>query len=100
MIWNLLLHSVMGYLGKDMFTFSTKGFIWLIAITMLVQGIDMFRFYKKQKNLVYKTIDEKARQDKLEHMKTNAHKYKIIQFYLMKVIFYGSVTLFVAYLFR
>lgn len=100
MIRNIIIHIVLGYFGKTVFDFSINGIIWVLVISLVIQGLDMISYYRKQIKLVSRTIDETARQEKIGYIKTKAHRLKIFQLYVIKVLFYGALTLFTAYIFR
>ena len=88
MIWNLAIHTAAGYFGSSMFTLDSKGLITCLVITALVQGIDMKRIYREisARGIVHEVGPQGIR----------TLNYKLVQTYIMKILFYGSITLLVA----
>ena len=88
MIWNLAIHTAAGYFGSGMFTLDSKGIITCLVITALVQGIDMIRIYRE--------IEDRGIVNEVGPQGIGTLIYKLVQTYIMKILFYGSITLLVA----
>ena len=92
MLWNIILHIIAGAVGYGIFTFRYPGFLYCLAVTVVVQGIDMFRYYSRIK----KRIDEssgKVREKEMKKFKNVRGFFISTLWYIMKVIFYGLITL-------
>jgi len=98
MIWNLLIHIIAGILGRNIFTFTLHGILWCLLITAIVQGIDMIRIYNYHK----KRIEQASPHVKEEQVRIFRKRTPIImpQIYILKVLFYGAVTLVVSAIVR
>ena len=84
MIWNLAIHSAAGYFGSNVFTWDSSGLQACLIVTAIVQGIDMFRFILQ------------ATSGPMEPQSQGTLIWKSAQMYVMKILFYGSITLLVA----
>ena len=91
MIWNLALHIGAGYFGSDFFEMTLNGILKCAATAAIIQGIDLFRHILG----ILKTT-----KGHMEPYTMGVISWKAFQTYIMKILFYGSVTLFVASLFR
>ncbi len=99
MIWNHLLHILFGFLGHNLLTFSKEGLLICFSITAVVQGIDTMRFYSYSKKRLMTESPESIQNGHLEAVKKDA-PYKLFQLWLLKVAWYGCVSMLVAALFR
>ncbi|MDP6426337.1 MAG: hypothetical protein QF443_05050 [Dehalococcoidia bacterium] len=84
MIWNLAIHTAAGYLGSDIFTWDWRGLQMCLIVTAIVQGIDMCRFILQ------------ATRGPMQPQSQGTLVWKCAQVYIMKILFYGSITLLVA----
>jgi hypothetical protein len=84
MIWNLTLHAGAGYFGSNIFTWDESGIKICLIATAIVQGIDMFRFILQ------------ATSGPMQPQSQGTLIWKSAQMYVMKIIFYGAITLLVA----
>lgn len=98
MLWNTLIHIIAGILGRNIFIINIHGILWCLLVTAVVQGIDMIRVYKYHKKRV-ELSNPVIRED---HMKNFRKRAPIImpQIYIVKVIFYGLITLAIATIVR
>lgn len=90
LLWNLMLHIGAGVFGCKLFTFEYRGILFsavVAAVVQFISSLQMHFFIKKNKP---ESITNKD----------NPYYYKMIQWYLMKVILYGMVTLCSAYITR
>ncbi len=85
MLWNLFIHIIGGAVGYKIFSFQAPGLFYCLAITIVIQGLDMFRYNFNMR----KRAPPFAR----ENMKGAVYLYKLAQIYVVKVLFYGLVTL-------
>jgi len=99
MIWNLILHSAAGAAGYGIFTFHYPGILYCLGITVIVQGIDMFRYYSKLKNRISESSG-KSRSKMLKKYKSLPGFILAVLWFLMKVVFYGLLTLVTAFIVR
>ena len=99
MIWNLLLHIIAGIIGRHIFTLNLRGILWCLLITAMVQGVDMLRLYSYYKKRIEQTTLEHIREEKLRIFRKRA-PVTMPQIYIVKVLFFGFVTLAVAYISR
>ena len=84
MIWNLSLHTAAGYFLSNVLTWDSSGLQVCLIITAIVQGIDMFR------------IILEATSGPMQPQSHGTLIWKSAQIYVMKILFYGSITLLVA----
>ncbi len=98
MLWNLGLHIIAGFFGREIFTWTFEGFMWCIAITALVQGIDMFRLY----SATVKRIRQQPPHVQDDQMQTFKKRLPITfpQLFIAKLVGYGLVTLVTASIVR
>ena len=99
MIWNHLLHILFGFFGHNLLTFSKEGLLICFAIAAVVQGIDTMRFYSYSKKRLMAESPSSIHNGHLDAVKKDA-PYKLFQLWLLKVAWYGSVSMLVAALFR
>jgi hypothetical protein len=84
MIWNLIFQVGAGYFGSGIFEMTSKGILTCAVFTAIIQGIDMYRFILEVGNSA------------MENQPRSVVVYKAVQMYVLKILFYGSITLFVA----
>ena len=99
MIWNHLLHIFFGYIGRDMLTLSQQGVLICFSITALIQGIDTIRFYSYTTKRLISERPESLYNGRLEAVKKDA-AYKLLQLWFVKIVWYGSVSMLAAAIFR
>jgi len=99
MIWNLFLHTIAGIIGRHIFTLNLKGILWCLLITSGVQGIDMVRIYGYHKKRIELSPLEHIKEEKMRTFKKRA-PIILPQVYIGKILFYGFITLAVAYIGR
>lgn len=99
MIWNHFLHILLGLLGKNLLTFTKEGLLVCFSITAVVQGIDIIRFYFYSTNRLMTESPESIHNGHLDAVKKEA-PYKLLQLWLFKISWYGSFSMFIAYLLR
>lgn len=98
MVWNHLLQILAGILANSLFTFSYKGILSAAFVTGMIQLVDTIRIYFYHRNLALKSPDY-ILEKKLEIFKKGAI-YKLSQLFVIKVIWYGFITLLAAALTR
>ena len=91
MLWNLGLHIIAGVFGREIFTWTFEGFMWCIAITAIVQGIDMLRLY----STTVKRIRQQPTHIQDKQMQTFKKRLPVTfpQLFIAKLVGYGLVTL-------
>jgi len=99
LIWNHFLHILLGFLGHNFLTFSKEGLLICFSITAVVQGIDTMRFHFYSINRLMTESPDSIQNGHLEAVKKDA-PYKLFQLWLLKVAWYGCVSMLVAALFR
>lgn len=99
MIWNHLLHILFGFIGRNLLTLSKEGFLICFSITAVVQGIDVIRFHNYSIKRLMTESPDSIHNGHLEAVKKGA-PYRLVQLWLIKVIWYGSVSMLVAHIFR
>lgn len=92
MILNLFVHIIAGVVGYKIFSFQSPGLIYCLAMTIVLQGLDMFRFHSNTKKRVLRAPSQ-LREKQLENLKGKVYFFKLAQIYVTKVVFYGLVTL-------
>lgn len=94
MIWNLLIHIIAGIIGRNIFTIDLDGILWCLLIAIITQAVDMIRPYSYHKKRVDQAIPE-VREKQMINFRRRA-PIIMPQIYILKVLFYGIVTLAVA----
>ncbi|MFX0210585.1 MAG: hypothetical protein ACFFDT_31685, partial [Candidatus Hodarchaeota archaeon] len=90
--WDFIIHIVAGAVGYNIFTFHPPGLFYCLAFTVVVQGLDMLRIHFTTKIRVLRSPSHKM-EEQLENLKGPLYFYKLAQLFVMKVVFYGLVTL-------
>lgn len=99
MIWNLLIHLGAGLFGYNIFRLDTVGLVACIVLTVIVQSISTFRFQQWAKQKYENSLQSGSKSWK-ELSGSGAYKAKMVQLFLVKVVFYSAITLASAYVAR
>ena len=99
MLWNIILQFAAGAAGYNIFTFQLSGILSCLAVTAVVQGIDMFRYYSRIKRKIMEA-PSKVRDKKMQNLKGAQGIFLSVLWYLTKVVCYGLITLLVAFVVR
>ena len=94
MVLNLLIHISAGILGRNIFNINFPRILWCFLFVAIVQGIDMIRVYRYHKKRVDQAIPH-LREEQMINFRRRA-PIIVPQIYIVKVLFYGAVTLAVA----
>lgn len=92
MIWNLFIHIIAGIVGYRIFAFQYPGFVYCLVMTVVIQGIDMFRIHCSTKKHILRASPH-IRDRQLKDLKGSGYFYKLAQIYVAKIVFYGLVIL-------
>lgn len=98
MLWNHSLHIVAGVLGANIFLWSGSGVLATLILAVVAQAIDIVRMYFYHRNRIL-AAPEDVRDEQMANFKQGA-LYKFAQLYVVKVIWYGLVTLVAAQIMR
>jgi hypothetical protein len=90
MLWNLLIQIGAGIIGRHLFTFEFNNILSCLILTGIVQLIGTIKFHNFVKRNKPESISDKR----------NPYFYKLIQLFLVKLIFYTLITLVSAYISR
>jgi hypothetical protein len=94
MLWNTLIHSVLGVIGREAFVWSPQAIAGALGIAAAVQGIDMMTVYRRHVALF---LASPAGEDAGEvRAFRQGLKIKLPQLYVLKVVWYSCITLLVA----
>ena len=98
MIWNHALHLLAGALWANYMTWSGQGVLASTVVALILQAIDTVRLhiYLRRRFLADPLND--LNQESAPG--SSLYWYKIAQFYVFKVIWYGLVTLVAAQIMR
>jgi hypothetical protein len=89
MIWHLMIHIGAGYFAPAAFIWDSDGLLRTFYFSSIIQSISMIEYF-----MIVKSLREKGG---YEQPKT-IFAYKMIQIFIMKIVFYGAITMFTAYL--
>ena len=95
MIWNHLLQAAFGYVARGALTWSANGILICLAVTGVVQGIDTARFHSYSMKRLVAERPESVHDGYLEAVKKGA-PYKLAQLWVVKVAWYGGVSMVIA----
>jgi len=93
-LWNHFIHVLAGVLGASIFLWSSQGTIAAAILAAVVQGIDAVRMYFYHKRLILQSPSG-IKEERMKAFEEGAI-YKLAQIYIVKVAWYGFVTLLVA----
>ncbi|MCP3676525.1 MAG: hypothetical protein GY721_02730 [Deltaproteobacteria bacterium] len=100
MIWNFIMHTLIGVLGTTFFHFTPKGIAFAVILTVATQGVDLIRLYRdKLKILENKPMRDKLRTANIEAFKRE-FKEELPKLYLRNVGIFTLVVIFAAELGR
>ena len=98
MIWNLIMHALIGLLGTTFFHFTPKGVAFALIVTLATQAVELFRIYREKKNTIERG-GAKGRAAQLEEFNRD-FKEALPQLYLKNVGIFTIVVIFAAELGR
>ena len=91
MIWNIIIHIILGAIGRKIWLAGLNGFLAMIVIVMLVQAIDMVRVVKYHR-IRYETSAAYSSSG-VPFKNLPYIRYKMIQYYVfLKTLPYGVIT--------
>lgn len=90
-----MMHIGAGILGRNIFTINLYGILWCFLFIAIVQGIDVIRVYSYHKKTIERTTLVHIREEKMRNFRRRA-PIIMPEIYVVKVLFYGAVTLVVA----
>ncbi|MFQ5328569.1 MAG: hypothetical protein ACE5D4_01095 [Thermodesulfobacteriota bacterium] len=94
MIWNVIMHILIGVLGTTFFSFTPKGIAFAVILTVATQGVDLIRLYRdKLKRLENKPTRDKLRTANIEAFKRE-FKEKLPKLYLRNVGIFTLIVIF------
>jgi len=98
MLWNVLMHALMGWLGPTFFTYTPEGIGMAILVVCLTQGVDQIRV-KKEK---YLEIDKLPEAERVSASKELDGKIKsiLIKTFIQNVLLFTALVLITADLAR
>lgn len=99
MLFNHLLHIIVGILVPDMFRWSVGGVLAAAFISVGVQAVDVIRI-RRQAIAMSMANPEPTRSQQLEAIRGSVGTYKLVQLFVYKTIWYALVTLAAAHITR
>ena len=94
MIWNYIMHILIGVLGTTFFSFTPKGIAFAVILTVATQGVDLIRLYRDK----LAKIEKNAMRDKLRAAKVETFKREfkaeLPKLYLRNVGIFTLVVIF------
>lgn len=102
MLWNHALHLIGGVLGANIMTWSAPGVLTSVAFSSFVQGISMIFLHFDVRNRFSVTSEDVQKNSRQMGSPPGSPRYwyKFAQTYVVKVIWYGLVTLLAAHVMR
>lgn len=55
MIWSIFMHAIMGYFGTTIFTWTTRGILFAVAVALATQGVNLLQL---KRDLLRKAEEE------------------------------------------
>ncbi|MFQ5586282.1 MAG: hypothetical protein ACE5GF_05600 [Thermodesulfobacteriota bacterium] len=100
MIWNFIMHILIGVLGTTFFQFTPKGIAFAVILTIATQGVDLIRVYRDKRAKIEKEpMRDKLRAVKLEEFRKE-FQAELPKLYLRNVGIFTAVVIFAAELAR
>lgn len=94
MLWNLMMHALMGWLGAYFFTLSAEGIGMAVLLVCVTQAVDQIRLRKEAWSEIESmpTVERKEAKQQLE---ANINK-KMALVFVQNVFIYSAIVIFVA----
>lgn len=91
MVWNILVHIVIGILGTELFDWSAQGILYSLLVVCVTQPAEIARQYSTDKN---KAAQKPAHQRKAEVAEFNKNfKKELISTLIQNIIMYMAIVL-------
>lgn len=95
MLWNIMMHAMMGWLGLNYFTFTYDGIGMAILVVCITQAVDQIRI-RKQKWQEVEVLPVKERNSAKLELTESINKMMAIV-YIQNVTLFSIVILFTAH---
>ena len=94
MLWNIVIHALIGMLGTQFFTLTASGVGFCLAIVSLTQVSEMLRYYLEEK----KKIMEGPPSDQAARLETFRRELpqKLPSLFLQNLLLYSAIVLLAA----
>ena len=94
MLWNLMMHALMGWLGAYYFTLSSEGIGMAVLVVCVTQAVDQIRVRKEAWSEV-EAMPVAERKDATQQLEANINK-KMALVFVQNVFLYTAIVLLVA----
>ena len=94
MYWNIVMHILIGLLGTEHFTVTTKGILFTFFIVTFTQCTELIRYYMEEKKKI-ESGTVKEHEAKMEEFKKGLPKVLPVMF-AQNLIMYSVIVLFSA----
>jgi len=98
MLWNLMMHVLMGWLGAYFFTLSIEGIGMAVLVVCVTQAVDQIRLRKEAWNEI-ESMPEAERKDAKRQLETSINKEMALVF-VQNVAIYSVVVVVAAEMVR
>ena len=98
MIWNVIMHALIGLLGTTFFHFTPKGVAFAVLLCFATQGVELFRVYRDKTHAIKKGAAQ-GQAVRLEEFKKE-FKEALPRLYLKNVGIFTVIVIFAAELGR
>ena len=90
MLWNLMMHALMGWLGAYFFTLSIEGIGMAVLVVCVTQAVDQIRLRKEAWNEI-ESMPEAERKEAKRQLEASINK-KMAMLYAQNVAIYSVVV--------
>ncbi len=94
MLWNLMMHALMGWLGAYFFFLSPEGIGMAVLVVCVTQAVDQIRLRKEAWSEV-EAMPEVDRKEATQQLETSINK-KMALVFVQNVVLYTAIVLLVA----
>jgi len=94
MLWNLMMHALMGWLGAYFFTLSLEGIGMAVLVVCVTQAVDQIRLRKEAWSEI-DSMPEAEQKDARRQLEANINK-KMALVFVQNVFLYSAIVIFVA----
>lgn len=98
MVWNVVVHIIIGLLGSDIFILTKGGIVMALVLVAGTQAFEVVRVYDNARKKI-ESLSESERNSKLEEFKKDLPVF-IGKKYIMNVVYYTFLLLIAAQLVR
>ena len=91
MLWNLMMHALMGWLGFSFFTLTPEGIGMAVLVVCMTQAVDQIRI-RKEKRQEVDALPEKERKTAARKLEAGLNKMMAL-IYIQNVLLFTVVLL-------